>query len=81
MRDIFKLVVQEELVSSMLCVSCPCLLVWGADDIIVPVSVASRMEHIIEGAKLVTVPSSDHGLPYKKAGEFATTVDGFLRQL
>ncbi len=81
MRDIFKLVVNEELITSMLAVDCPCLLLWGGEDIIVPLAVADKMKHIIEGAKLVIVTGSDHGLPYKKPEEFATNVDQFLRSL
>lgn len=81
MRDIFKMVVGEELVTSMLAIDCPCLLLWGQQDIIVPTAVASKMVQIIDGAKLVVIPEADHGLPYKMPEVFAAEVDKFLKSL
>lgn len=81
MRDIFTLVVNEELVTSMLAVDCPCLLLWGGDDIIVPVPIANKMKHIIDGAQLIVVPGMDHGFPYKEPKEFSEHVDRFIKSL
>ena len=43
MRETFKLIVQEELLSAMGQVRAPCLLVWGALDQITPVWIAKKM--------------------------------------
>lgn len=81
MRDTFKKIVTESLVEPMKSVSCPCLLVWGEGDGIVPVAIARRMEKIILGAKLVIIPESRHGVPWKKPEEVAILIDDFVKQL
>lgn len=81
MRDIFKMIVTEELVTSMLAVDCPCLLLWGQDDSIVPTTIAVKMEHIIDRATLNVIPMADHGLPYKMPEVFAKETDQFIRSL
>lgn len=81
MREIFKTIVEENLEKSMEAVSCPALLVWGADDIIVPVSIAYRMQKVIKGAGLEIIPGSDHGVVYKMPQEFADPVIRFLSPL
>jgi pimeloyl-ACP methyl ester carboxylesterase len=81
MRDTFKRVVQEDLTGAMENISVPCLLVWGEFDLIVPATIAHRMEHLIPDAKLIILPGGDHGVPYKRAGEFAAFTDRFIRSL
>lgn len=80
MRDTFKKIVTEGLVGSMQAVRCPCMLVWGEDDRIVPVGIARRMEKIIPGAKLIVIPDSRHGVPFRKPNEVATIIDTFLNE-
>ncbi len=79
MKDIFKMVVEESLDEYMKTVSCPCLLLWGANDAIVPIETANRMEAVIPGAKLIVIPDSRHGMPWKKPEEVAAEVSNFLR--
>lgn len=78
MRNIFKAVIAEPLDEYMKAVNCPCLLVWGADDAMVPVKIAKQMEKTIHGARLVLVPDARHGVPFKKATEVAKIIDTFL---
>jgi pimeloyl-ACP methyl ester carboxylesterase len=81
MRETFKRIVREELVTSMKKVRVPTLLVWGADDIIVPVSIAQRMKETIAGSKLIILPNSGHGVSYKNPKEFVRSIYDFLLSL
>ncbi len=78
MRDTFKKIVTGSLVEPMRSISCPCLLLWGEDDRIVPLSIAERMAQTIPGAKLIVVPDARHGVPFKKPEEVAQAVETFL---
>jgi pimeloyl-ACP methyl ester carboxylesterase len=81
MRQTFKNVVQASLVEDMKQVAVPTLLLWGESDGIVPLSIAKRMQSIINFSELVSVPNSDHGVPYKFPQEFAVCVDEFIQKL
>jgi len=81
MRDTFKHVVQEDLIPAMESIHTPCLLLWGEYDVIVPVSIARRMQEVLYRSKLLIIPEEGHGVPYKKAGVFAGHVCEFLRTL
>lgn len=74
MRDTFKRIVREELATSMEKVRVPTLLVWGKDDIIVPVSIAKRMKTIIANAGLIVLPNSGHGVSYKNPKAFCDAI-------
>ncbi len=81
MRDTFKNIVQEDLVTAMESVSIPCLLLWGELDIIVPVSIARKMKEVIAGSELIVIPEKDHGVPFKNPVEFSRYVEKFLQTL
>lgn len=81
MRETFKKIVLESLVSSMKAVRAPTLLLWGEEDIIVPVKVAQKMQAVITHARLNVVPGADHGLPYKQPVKFAAYVNQFVNSL
>ncbi len=78
MRETFKRIVREELVTSMKKVHVPTLLVWGANDVIVPTSIAKKMQETITRAKLIIIPNSGHGVSYKNPKEFVRTIYDFL---
>lgn len=81
MRETFKNVVQEELVSAMQSVNRPCLLLWGEYDVIVPTVIAKRMVEVLPNAKLYIIPEADHGVPFKQPEVFAKYVNTFLNSL
>lgn len=81
MRETFKKIVAEELVGPMKMVTVPCLLVWGEGDIIVPPSIASRMQKAIGGSQLVLIPNVDHGVPFKEPKIFVSNIKRFLESL
>ncbi len=81
MRDTFKNIVKEPLVSCMENVRIPTLLVWGESDVLVPVSVATRMERVIHGAKLVVIRHGGHNIPFNNSKQFTKAVLPWLKSL
>lgn len=81
MRETFKHIVQEELVSAMQSVNVPTLLLWGEYDLIVPPVIARRMKEELPNATLHIIPEADHGVPFKNPDVFVTYVDRFLKSL
>lgn len=81
MRQTFKNIVREELVSAMQAVSQPCLLVWGEKDFIIPVKIAQKMLGVIRNSKLIVVSGADHGLPFRQPEIFAQKIRPFLNSV
>lgn len=81
MRETFKNIVKEPLVSCMDNVRIPTLLVWGADDIIVPVAIANKMKDAIINAKLIILPNSGHGVSYKNPKQFYNAISSWIQSL
>ena len=81
MRETFKRIVREDLVTSMEAIDLPTLLLWGEYDIIVPLSIAERMHRLIIGSEFFVIPEANHGVPYKQPDEFASYVTRFLGKL
>ncbi len=80
MGQTFKYVVQDDLTSAMAAIKIPCLLVWGEFDVIVPVSIARRMQESITTAVLKVIPEEDHGVPFKHPKIFMSYIKDFLRR-
>lgn len=78
MRKTFKLIIREDLVESMKSLRIPVALVWGESDTIVPVSIAYKMNKVINGSKLIVIKNATHRLPYENYQEFYQTVKNFL---
>ena len=81
MRDTFKDIIAEELDSCMKAVAVPCLLVWGENDMIVPVRIAKKMNQTISGSNLVIVPNVNHGIPFLEPKKFYDAIAPFLKTL
>ncbi len=81
MRETFKNIVKEPLVTCMEHVRVPTLLVWGANDIIVPEPIARRMEKVIRGSKLAVLPHEGHNVPFTNPALFAKTVVPWIQSL
>lgn len=81
MGEVFKTVVQEPLDDYMRSIRCPCLLIWGGKDSVVPQNIAGKMARIIPKAQLVVVPEADHGLPFKQPVIFWANIKSFLQSL
>jgi pimeloyl-ACP methyl ester carboxylesterase len=81
MRETFKHIVQDNLITAMESVSIPTLLIWGEYDVIVPLAIAERMAEVMNNTTLKVVPEKDHGVPFKEPVIFATYVMNFLKNL
>ncbi len=81
MRETFKRIVREDLVTAMEVIDIPTLLLWGEYDIIIPATIASRMHQVIAGSELIVIPEADHGVPYKQPEVFASYVKRFISNL
>ncbi|HNR24355.1 MAG TPA: alpha/beta hydrolase [Candidatus Bipolaricaulis anaerobius] len=56
----------------------PTLLLGAEDDMITPVRLMEEMYRAIPGCEFITLPRAGHGAFLERAGEFLTTVVGFL---
>lgn len=81
LQQVFKNVVQENLLPAMCAVKIPCLLVWGEGDTMIPVKIAKRMQQVISSATLTIIPSGDHGVPFKQPELFIKSCQDFLNKL
>jgi pimeloyl-ACP methyl ester carboxylesterase len=70
----------SELVTGKLgAINIPTLVVWGADDELIPLSDGRDYASRIPNAKLVIVQNCGHAPSLEKPGEFITAVEAFLR--
>lgn len=81
MRETFKHIVQEDLISYMHNVHVPTLLAWGAMDQITPLWIAQRMRKEMTSSTLIVIPDKGHGVPFKEPDIFVRNIMPFLRQL
>ncbi|MBI3379877.1 alpha/beta hydrolase [Candidatus Gottesmanbacteria bacterium] len=81
MLETFKNTVNESLVPYMEQISAPTLLLWGAEDKMVPVEIAEKMNKLIKNSKLVVIDEARHGVPWTHSKEFTDEVGKFLRKI
>jgi len=78
MRDTFKNVIKEELDDYMKKIQIPTLLIWGENDLIVPLYIAKKMSQTISRARLEIIKNSRHGVPWTHPKEFVESINKFL---
>lgn len=61
-------------------ISVPVLIIWGAEDEVVPLSVGKQFKRDIPNSELVILPQCGHMPPEEEPGETTRTVEGFLRK-
>lgn len=81
MLGTFKNTVKESLIPYLSQINIPTLLLWGAEDKIVPVEIAEKMNKIIKNSKLVAINEARHGVPWTHPIEFTDEVKRFLENL
>jgi len=59
-------------------IACPTLLVWGADDKVVPPSAGRRLAELIEQSELKIFPGCGHNPQFELADEVNPVLRGFL---
>lgn len=81
MLETFRNTVRESLLSYMSQINIPTLLLWGAEDKMVPLSIAKKMNDIIKNSKLAVINDAKHGVPWTYPKEFADELEKFLNNL
>lgn len=81
MRDTFKNIISESLKEYLLKIRIPTLLLWGANDKIVPLYIAKRMEKYIKNTQLKVIPYARHGLPWTHPNIFVDHMEIFLKKI
>lgn len=81
MRQTFKNIVGEKLEDSMKKILVPTLLIWGEEDIIVPIGVAERMKKTIPNSGLTIIPHGKHSVIIDDPKIFTNAVHSFLQSL
>ncbi len=78
MRQTFKNIVGEKLEENMKRIHIPTLLIWGEEDVIVPVRIAKKMKETILNSKLVVIPQGRHSVIIDDPEIFVKEVCSFL---
>jgi pimeloyl-ACP methyl ester carboxylesterase len=61
-------------------IACPTLVVWGADDPLVPLRHAFEYEQLIPNARVVVFPRTGHVPQVERPERFNETLDAFLAE-
>jgi pimeloyl-ACP methyl ester carboxylesterase len=61
-------------------ITVPVLIIWGAEDEVVPVAVGKNFKRDIPDSELLILPQCGHIPPEEEAGETTRTVEAFLRK-
>ncbi|MCX6702688.1 MAG: alpha/beta hydrolase [Candidatus Wolfebacteria bacterium] len=80
MRETFKKVINEDLVSYLNKIKTPTLVVWGKKDKLTPVSDAYTMNMNIVGSELVVLKNVGHSPHLEVPRELAGIIYGFMNQ-
>lgn len=81
MRQTFKNIVTESLDEKMKNMNVPTLLIWGENDVIVPVGVAKKMQQAIQNVELSIIPFEGHSVITSKPDRFVDEVIRFTKNL
>lgn len=81
MRDTFKNIVKEDLSMYLPLIKTPTLLLWGKNDLIVPLYIGERMKKTIPNVRLVSLSDARHGVPWTHPKAFADEVEKFLNKV
>ena len=81
MRQTFKNIVQESLDKKMKRIHIPTLLLWGSEDVIVPVHIAHKMNQAISPSTVVTISAYGHRVIVDAAEYFVEEVTKFIKTI
>lgn len=79
MRETFKNIVNENFENDIAKIKIPTLLIWGEDDHTTPLWQAKILNQLIKDSKLITIPNTNHGLPYRQPEKVAKIIDQFIK--
>lgn len=81
MRETFKRVVREDLSEYMKSVRIPVLLLWGADDVLVPLRIAEKMHKTMTTSELTVFPGVGHNMLFRQPERVIPEIRQFAEQL
>ncbi len=79
LKETFKKVIHEDLLSLLPTIHTKTLVVWGGQDTFVPLIIGKEIAEYIPGATYVVVPEATHKLPYEYPQKFAEEVLKFIQ--
>ena len=81
MREVFKKVLVEDLISTLSLIRHPTLILWGREDKLTPVADAYVLNKGIVKSKLQIFDNEGHKLPYLRQKDIAETIDKWATNL
>ncbi len=78
--DALRQIVACDLRRELAALRVPTLLVWGAEDVIVPVEVGEEMTKLVPGARLALVPRAGHMPMWEEPDAFGAAIGPFLEE-
>lgn len=81
LRKTFQNVIAQDLTEYLPKITVPTLIVWGENDMVVPLSDGETMRNLIFESKLIVIKNAGHKLPYEMPRIFVEAIKGFLNKL
>lgn len=78
LQETFKLIVAEDLLSTAAQIDRPTLIIWGANDTVVPPSDGEQFTKAIIGSKLEVIEGAGHFVHQEKSAEVARLIKDFI---
>ncbi len=78
LRDIFLNVIAENLSEAASRITTPTLLIWGAQDRQTPLTDGQKLERLIRGSKLETIPAATHFVHREYPEKVVTMISHFV---
>lgn len=78
LKQVFKNIVDENLISYFREIRVPILLVWGERDHLTPVSIVYKIKKHVLNSDSIIVANCGHNLPYKNPKEFIEAINLFI---
>jgi pimeloyl-ACP methyl ester carboxylesterase len=78
MSETFRHVVQEDLSLTARGISMPALLIWGADDLVTPLHEGKKLNSLIRGSRLTSIPHASHFVLQEKPEEVSKLIQDFI---
>ncbi len=79
MKETFKKVVSEELVSYLPKIKVPTLIIWGTSDDLTPLEDAYLIHEAIKGSRLEVIKNGEHALNLQKPGTLVEKIVDFIK--
>lgn len=81
LKKTFQNVIAQDLTECLSRIAVPTLIVWGENDMVIPISDAETMKNLIPKSNLIVIKNAGHKLPYEMPEIFVDAINGFLNKL